>query len=291
MTHHRRPHATTCRSGWPDLAAGVAAGRLAVAADRLRARRDDHARATGSSGRIGRRVLGRRGAAGRHGRRRRRPAGGLADAGVLLLRPAGDRGRRRSPGSSTTWRWRSARRRPTGCVPFCQVPLQDPDAACAELDRCLAAGHAGVEIGNHVGDRDLDDAGIVTFLQHCAERGRPGASCTRGTCRPSPRLDRWMAQWLTGMPAETHLSIAGDDPRRRLRPRRPSRCGSASPTAAARSRSGSAGSRTPGTAAATSSPPSEQPPSALPGPVPRRLGRLRRPTRCGCSSTRSAPTG
>jgi aminocarboxymuconate-semialdehyde decarboxylase len=23
----------------------------------------------------------------------------------------------------------------------------------------------------------------------------------------SPRLDRWMAQWLTGMPAETHLSI------------------------------------------------------------------------------------
>src|SRR5690606_23963710 len=23
----------------------------------------------------------------------------------------------------------------------------------------------------------------------------------------SPRLDRWMAQWLAGMPAETHLSI------------------------------------------------------------------------------------
>ena len=35
-------------------------------------------------------------------------------------------------------------------VPFCQVPLQDPDLACAELDRCRAAGHAGVEIGDHV---------------------------------------------------------------------------------------------------------------------------------------------
>nr|BFE84564.1 hypothetical protein GCM10020093_071650 [Planobispora longispora] len=58
-------------------------------------------------------------------------------------------------------------------VPFCQVPLQDPDLACAELDRCLAAGHAGVEIGNHVGDRDLDDAGIVQFLQHCAAVGAP----------------------------------------------------------------------------------------------------------------------
>src|SRR5690606_28386828 len=39
-------------------------------------------------------------------------------------------------------------------IPFCQVQLRDPDAACEELDRCLAVGHAGVEIGNHVGDRE-----------------------------------------------------------------------------------------------------------------------------------------
>src|ERR1700751_2073463 len=41
-------------------------------------------------------------------------------------------------------------------LPMCQVPLQDPDAACAELDRCMDNGHVGVEIGNHVGDLDLD---------------------------------------------------------------------------------------------------------------------------------------
>ncbi|MEU8246869.1 amidohydrolase family protein [Nonomuraea sp. NPDC048916] len=91
-------------------------------------------------------------------------------------------------------------------LPFCQVPLQDPDAACAELDRCLAAGHVGVEIGNHVGDRDLDDAGVVTFLRHCAEVGAPVFVHPWDMDR-SPRLDRWMARWLTGMPAETHLSI------------------------------------------------------------------------------------
>jgi aminocarboxymuconate-semialdehyde decarboxylase len=91
-------------------------------------------------------------------------------------------------------------------VPFCQVPLQDPDLACEELDRCLAAGHRGVEIGNHVGDRDLDDAGIVTFLQHCAARGVP-VFVHPWDMPSSPRLDRWMAQWLTGMPAETHLSV------------------------------------------------------------------------------------
>ncbi|MFI2666723.1 amidohydrolase family protein [Micromonospora carbonacea] len=91
-------------------------------------------------------------------------------------------------------------------VPFCQVPLQDPDAACAELDRCLAAGHVGVEIGNHVGDRDLDDAGVVTFLQHCAHVGAP-VFVHPWDMPDGPRLDRWMARWLTGMPAETHLSV------------------------------------------------------------------------------------
>lgn len=95
---------------------------------------------------------------------------------------------------------------PDRFLPFCQVPLQDPDAACAELDRCLAAGHVGVEIGNHVGDRDLDDAGVVTFLQHCARVGAP-VFVHPWDMPGSPRLDRWMARWLTGMPAETHLSI------------------------------------------------------------------------------------
>jgi aminocarboxymuconate-semialdehyde decarboxylase len=95
---------------------------------------------------------------------------------------------------------------PDRLVPFCQVPLQDPDLACQELDRCRANGHAGVEIGNHVGDRDLDDAGIVHFLQHCASTGTP-VFVHPWDMPDGPRLARWMAQWLVGMPAETHLSI------------------------------------------------------------------------------------
>ena len=95
---------------------------------------------------------------------------------------------------------------PERLLPFCQVPLQDADAACRELDRCLDNGHVGVEIGNHVGDADLDSAGVVTFLQHCAERGAP-VFVHPWDMTGSPRLDRWMAQWLVGMPAETHLSI------------------------------------------------------------------------------------
>ncbi|MFB8003081.1 amidohydrolase family protein [Nocardia sp. NPDC056000] len=95
---------------------------------------------------------------------------------------------------------------PDRLIPFCQVPLQDTDLACAELDRCLANGHRGVEIGNHVGDRDLDSEGVVTFLQHCADRDVP-VFVHPWDMDDSPRLSRWMAQWLTAMPAETHLSI------------------------------------------------------------------------------------
>lgn len=91
-------------------------------------------------------------------------------------------------------------------IPFAQVPLQDTDAACAEADRAMASGHAGVEIGNHVGDRDLDDEGVITFLQHCADRDVP-VFVHPWDMAGSPRLDRWMARWLVGMPAESHLSI------------------------------------------------------------------------------------
>ncbi|MEU9622231.1 amidohydrolase family protein [Streptomyces sp. NPDC087228] len=95
---------------------------------------------------------------------------------------------------------------PDRLIPFCQVPLQDPDAACRELERSIANGHRGVEIGNHVGDRDLDSEGVVTFLQHCASLDVP-VFVHPWDMASSPRLDRWMAQWLTAMPAETHLSI------------------------------------------------------------------------------------
>ena len=95
---------------------------------------------------------------------------------------------------------------PDRLLPFCQVPLQDTDAACRELDRAVAAGHVGVEIGNHVGDRDLDDAGIVTVLQHAAALGVP-VFVHPWDMPASPRTARWMAQWLIGMPAETHLSL------------------------------------------------------------------------------------
>ena len=90
---------------------------------------------------------------------------------------------------------------------ICQVPLQDVDAACRELERATTCGHVGVHIGNHVGTKDLDDAGLITFLQRCAELDAPVLVHPWDMDPLNGRLDHYMMGWTVGMPLETHLSI------------------------------------------------------------------------------------
>ena len=89
---------------------------------------------------------------------------------------------------------------------LCQVPLQDVDAACKELTRCLRAGHLGVQIGNHVGEKNLDDPGIVTFLHHCADEGA-AVLVHPWDMFGQHRMPKYMMPWTVGMPAETQLGI------------------------------------------------------------------------------------
>ena len=89
---------------------------------------------------------------------------------------------------------------------LCQVPLQDIDAACKELSRCMLGGHLGVQIGNHVGTKNLDDAGIVTFLHHCADVGA-AVLVHPWEMFGQDRMHKYMMPWTVGMPAETQLSV------------------------------------------------------------------------------------
>ena len=89
---------------------------------------------------------------------------------------------------------------------LCQVPLQDVDAACEELSRCMRDGHLGVQIGNHVGNKNLDDVGIVTFLQHCADEGA-AVLVHPWEMFGQERMPKYMMPWTVGMPAETQLSV------------------------------------------------------------------------------------
>jgi len=95
---------------------------------------------------------------------------------------------------------------PKRLVALAQVPLQDIDAACREASRAKATGHHGVQIGNHLGDRDLDDEGLVTFLQHCANEGIP-LLVHPWDMMGGNRMKQWMLPWLVAMPAETQLGI------------------------------------------------------------------------------------
>ncbi|MGS0677223.1 amidohydrolase family protein [Shewanella sp. 125m-1] len=96
--------------------------------------------------------------------------------------------------------------KPNRLKALAQVPLQDIDASCKEASRAMSNGHLGVQIGNHVGSKNLDDEGIVTFLQHCAADNIP-VLVHPWDMLGRDRMSKYMMQWLVAMPAETHLSI------------------------------------------------------------------------------------
>lgn len=88
-----------------------------------------------------------------------------------------------------------------------QVPLQDIDAACEEVLRAKSIGHVGVQIGNHLGDKDLDHADLLTFLAHCANHDIPLLVHPWDMMGGDQRMKKWMLPWLVAMPAETQLGI------------------------------------------------------------------------------------
>lgn len=96
---------------------------------------------------------------------------------------------------------------PTRLKALAQVPLQDTDLACKEASRAKACGHVGVQIGNHVGDRDLDDAQLVEFLHHCAVNDIAVLAHPWDMMGGGKRMKKWMLPWLVAMPAETSLGI------------------------------------------------------------------------------------
>ncbi|VTU46684.1 putative metal-dependent hydrolase of the TIM-barrel fold protein (plasmid) [Variovorax sp. SRS16] len=87
-----------------------------------------------------------------------------------------------------------------------QVPLQDLALACAEASRAKAAGCIGVQIGNHLGDKDLDHEQLVDFLIHCAEQSIP-VLVHPWDMMGGNRMKKWMLPWLVAMPAETQLGM------------------------------------------------------------------------------------
>ena len=88
------------------------------------------------------------------------------------------------------------------------VPMQAPDLACQELERCVnELGLPGVQIGTHVNEWNLDESALFPFFEHVARLGA-AVFVHPWDMLGKERMTRYWLPWLVGMPAESALAIA-----------------------------------------------------------------------------------
>src|SRR5947209_8007331 len=87
------------------------------------------------------------------------------------------------------------------------LPLQDPELAIGELERCVKdLGLAGVEIGTHVDGKNLDHPDLFPVFA-AAERLGAAVFVHPWDMFAKERMEKYWLRWLVGMPAETCLAI------------------------------------------------------------------------------------
>ena len=88
------------------------------------------------------------------------------------------------------------------------VPLQDPDLAVKELERCVVDLRlAGIEIGTHVNDWNLDAPELFPVFARAAELGAAVFVHPWEMLAPE-RMRKYWLPWLVGMPTESAIAIA-----------------------------------------------------------------------------------
>lgn len=96
---------------------------------------------------------------------------------------------------------------PTSFAGLGTVPLQDPQAACRELDRCLdELKLVGVQVGTNVNGSNLGEPSLRPFFDHASKRGA-ALFIHPWDMLGADRCNKYWAPWLVGMPAETCLAI------------------------------------------------------------------------------------
>ncbi|HTO98970.1 MAG TPA: amidohydrolase family protein [Myxococcales bacterium] len=87
------------------------------------------------------------------------------------------------------------------------LPLQAPDLALKELDRCLGElGLAGVEIGSHVNDWNLSEPALFPVFARAAELSA-AVFVHPWDMMGQARMQKYWLPWLVGMPAEVSLAL------------------------------------------------------------------------------------
>jgi aminocarboxymuconate-semialdehyde decarboxylase len=87
------------------------------------------------------------------------------------------------------------------------VPLQAPELAIAELERCITElGLAGIQIGSHVNRWNLDEPELAPFWQRVEALGA-AVFVHPWDMMGQDRMPRHWLPWLVGMPAEVTLAL------------------------------------------------------------------------------------
>ncbi len=87
------------------------------------------------------------------------------------------------------------------------VPLQAPELAIRELERCMKdLGLQGIQIGTHVNDWNLYEPALFPFFQ-AAQELQAAIFVHPWDMMAKERMPKYWLPWLVGMPAETSLAV------------------------------------------------------------------------------------
>lgn len=98
------------------------------------------------------------------------------------------------------------KRYPKRFVGLGTIPLQAPVLAIQELERCKKIGLAGVQIGSHVNDWNLNAPELFPVFKACAEMNM-AVFVHPWEMMGQEKMQKYWLPWLVGMPAETSLAI------------------------------------------------------------------------------------
>ena len=87
------------------------------------------------------------------------------------------------------------------------IPMQSPELAIKEMERCVKdLNMAGVEIGSHVNEWNLDNENVFGIFEAAQELGA-SVFIHPWDMMGKEKMPKYWLPWLVGMPAETSLAI------------------------------------------------------------------------------------
>ena len=86
------------------------------------------------------------------------------------------------------------------------VPMQAPELAVKELERCKKIGLQGIQIGSHINEWNLDAPEVFSVFQACEDLDM-AIFVHPWDMMAKDKMQKYWLPWLVGMPAESSLAI------------------------------------------------------------------------------------